>query len=672
MEYMINFQSKNINLSNTNIIEPLNIKKKFMKNIYQVFYNEKNIDIFIKLYNLIYNHQEIKELYQIFQFNLTKILTFAFKLCTTTNILDEDFKNKLMEKLDKIEDKELFKEKTSNEKSKNKLKDKLKKKYEKKNEELNEKIISSNIILEENIQKEQDECVFCHQPINNEKNNNQYSGKIYYYFSDYITDILKKIPEKQRKKAKKFVSCNHKIHFKCFNEFIVTNFNKENKEFECPLCKKLSNIILCDFYSLKENNYDIIKGIDYTNDKIDVDKFYEKDKDNKFKELFYVNILTFENYCSGLFHKQILIKDFDGNKNLFEKWFDLIIKDFEEFTMYYLRTSNKKEQIEIWKNILYNIRLLFKYKLIIIPDNILQLIENIAKIDNFEIFEKLLTNYDFNDIINIYIIISFIFFDSKEENVNKIKHIFKKKISLYYIYIAFIKNNNNNIDKFLSDRETDIKKALELFYLKYKICFLLLNENEEKINISLELILPYLKGNSDFIEMIDSTRKKNYLSNIKDVYLEIPEFKIINLPESGIEFLNRTIVICLYCKKKCLSSYLCLFCRNTICNSVDCFVNDDFKNRREYSIIYHSKKCCGGNGLFLDISNAEIVYILKRRIINSNIFIYLNEYGDTINYKSLTEDYKLNKNELNSGITKYLDMTFRNNKIKIYYIEKDK
>ena len=124
INYMTNFQSNNFNFSNINIIEPLNIEKKFFKNVYQSFYNEKNFDELIKLYNLIYiNNKKGKLLDQIFYFNLTKILTFAYKLCST-NLLDEDFKIKLLEKFNQIEDKQFQKEKNSEVKVKINLKKK--------------------------------------------------------------------------------------------------------------------------------------------------------------------------------------------------------------------------------------------------------------------------------------------------------------------------------------------------------------------------------------------------------------------------------------------------------------------------------------------------------------------------------------------------------------------
>ena len=108
-----------------------------------------------------------------------------------------------------------------------------------------------------------------------------------------------------------------------------------------------------------------------------------------------------------------------------------------------------------------------------------------------------------------------------------------------------------------------------------------------------------------------------------------------------------------------------MLCGNKICNSVNCIVEDKSKGKNLYSLIYHSKKCCGGNGLFLDITNSEIVYILKRRIINTKIFVYLNDFGESLNIKYLNEKYKLDKEKYQKGIMIYIDMTFRKNLYKI-------
>ena len=53
------------------------------------------------------------------------------------------------------------------------------------------------------------------------------------------------------------------------------------------------------------------------------------------------------------------------------------------------------------------------------------------------------------------------------------------------------------------------------------------------------------------------------------------------------------------------------------------------------------------------------MYILKRGIINSNIFIYTNKFGESLKINFMNDEYKLNKDELNKGIRKFNDMIFR-------------
>ena len=677
IKYMINFQSSNNFLSNIKIIEPLCNQIKFMKNIYQTFYNEKNVDELIKLYNLIFSYKEkFPLLNEIFYSNITKILSFAYKLCFT-QLLDEDYKLKLLEKISKLQDKELLKKLGENSADKNhcsdnkknmkSLKDKLKKKFEKKNELIKEQIIPSNMIIEEEIQNEDEKCVYCRQSLKIGKNNIEYYGKICYYFSDYLTEIMRKKPEGERKKARKFVSCNHKMHFKCFNEFIVTEVDFEKKEFICPLCKKLSNIILFDYSFLKENdNIDLIKGINYGTE---IKEFYKNDEDNKYQSLISSNILTFENYCSKICHEQILIKDINSDRKLEGKIFEAIINDFEEFSIYYNLTNNKQEQIEIWKNILFNLRFLYQYKIITFSDNMIQLLE-LFKIENVKIFEEFLNIFPINEIINRFIIISIILLNSSKENREKIKNIFNQIILPFIIYIAFNKSNDKTFEDYMNNNKIELTKVIELYKLKYKIFLLLFNEIEEDINlnISFDQILLYIKSNQYFNELYQT--KNDNFSKIEQ-NLELPELNLAILPQKGIDFLNMTNRYCFYCHKRNLSSYFCLLCGNQICNNINCFIDDKLKGKKEYSLIYHSKKCCGGNGLFIDVSNGEIVFILKRQIIGSGIHVYLNNFGEHIKKTDMNDEYILNKAELQKGIMKYIDLSFRKKSGKIRFRNMD-
>ena len=671
IEYINNFQTKECNLLNINIIEPLNIQKNFSKKIYQTFYNEKNFNDLINFYILI-NHskEKVPLLYKIFYSNIKKILSFSNKLCLT-HILDEDFKKMLLEKLKIIEEKEdsILNSKESIKKnldssikkdSKN-IKEKLKKKFEKKNELIKEKINSENMIIESEIKNEEEVCVYCRQLLCKAPNNFEFYGKICYYFSDYLTDIFRKIEENKRKKRRKFVSCNHKMHFKCFNEFIC--FHSDNElEFECPLCKKLSNIILFDYSILIKNNNDFLKGISFGNDNINLNEFYQTNTENELTNLCFYSKLAFENYCTKLFHKQILISDINKDKNMSLEVLKLINEDFEEFTMYYTKTNYKKEQIEIWKNILYNLKILYKFKIINFPDNILQSF-NLLKIENIENLEELLNNFPAHYIINEFILISIILFESNKDNKENIKNLFFKNILLYMSSVAFFKKNTDSFEEFLANEKEELKKILDLYNLKYKIFLLLFNKLDENLeeNISLEEAISIIKDNKNFVNSINSIKIKNnnLHEKLKIQYLEIPELFFVNIPQSGIEFFNKTKGNCLYCHKMNLNFYFCLICGNKFCKTIDCIVEGKTK---EYSAIYHSKQCCGGNGLFIDFSDSQIIYLLKRKIIDSNIFIYLNSFGDHLNSIHLDDDYKLNMEKYKEGIMKYIDMTFRKKK----------
>ena len=176
IEYITNFQSKNNNLMNINILEPLQIKEKLMKSVYKTFLKEKYLGGLVDFYNFIYANKEKTPLLKtVFHFNITKILYFAQKLCST-QIIDEDLKDKIIKKLNLIQDKEFFeiikekkeenKEEPNNQNNKKiNVKEKMKQKFEKKNKLISIKYKVNNIIIEDQNQNEEETCVYCRQPL---------------------------------------------------------------------------------------------------------------------------------------------------------------------------------------------------------------------------------------------------------------------------------------------------------------------------------------------------------------------------------------------------------------------------------------------------------------------------------------------------------------------------
>ncbi len=81
------------------------------------------------------------------------------------------------------------------------------------------------------------ECIYCWQAIIYD-DINTCAGKICFTIKDYFRGILKRIDQKL-KKAMRFITCNHNIHFKCYTE-VISN----DSILVCPLCKKTTNSIV--------------------------------------------------------------------------------------------------------------------------------------------------------------------------------------------------------------------------------------------------------------------------------------------------------------------------------------------------------------------------------------------------------------------------------------------
>ena len=120
---------------------------------------------------------------------------------------------------------------------------------------------------------------------------------------------------------------------------------------------------------------------------------------------------------------------------------------------------------------------------------------------------------------------------------------------------------------------------------------------------------------------------------------------------------------CIYCHKKELDYYVCLICGKKMCSHINCVIT--LKEKKFYSLVFHSKKCKGGNSIFILSKNNEIIYFYKRRFYNSGIFVYLNSFGESPEGYNLNGNYLLNKKELENSIKKYIELTYRKKSFQI-------
>ena len=666
IKYTTEFQSTNFNILNTYLIDPLSIQVKLNEKLYDSFFNNKNIDNFLKFYENYIISNDFPNFTENFFVTTSKFLCMFIKLYNNKESDFDSLKEKLVNTFTncKLEGKYtacikyilnlLSKEKIkiTNEKKeniKNNLKDKLKKKFDKKMENVMEKLSGiSSEISDENINKINTNeteviCIYCRQAINYD-DLNKCAGKICYTIRDYFRDILKKKDEKIRKKTMRFITCNHNIHFECYKELISSNV----LQIVCPLCKKTSNSIVFDLLNIiksktsEEDNF--FKGLNLEDEKDNKINISEAIM-TKYKYLIDSLAIFYDAYCYNSLKE-------DNNS---EKMYNFILNDFETFIFYYNITEHKNEQIYLWKNILLSIKLICKYISGELKNSVISKFKNIYK-NIQELNFNYLNGFEISTLINEFIVCLFILYDLDQKSKDKIRSLFQNNILPYIFAYMLIQKKENNFKEFLKKEENKefIQNIINFYNLKYKIYFLLYDEKEKDLKLILDI--NSLQNN----EKIQSLINNNQHLALKEQYIEYPNFGIIKLPEYFIEFCPKYMDMkCINCHKKIFDFYLCLVCGNKICNNKSCVTDVKPNGKKEFSLIEHSKICGGGNLIFISGQTSEIIYIAKRQIIHSQIFVYLNSFGEHPKGDDLCGNFILNHSELDKSVQIFVDMTFR-------------
>ena len=679
IRYTTEFQSTNYNILNTYLIDPLSIQVQLNKKIYDSFFNNKNIDNFLNFYKNYIISNNFPVLTENFFVTTSKFLCLFIKLYNNEandfDILKEKLINifsncKLEGKyetciqyiLKLLSKEDIIKTNQKKENLKKNLKDKFRKKFDKQIENVMEKLSDiSPEISDENINKinsnETEEiCVYCRQVINYDDLNNCI-GKICYTIRDYSRDILKKIDEKLRKKSIRFITCNHNIHFECYCKLISINVFQLSV---CPLCKKTLNAYVCDLSNIiktKEIEGDnVLKGLDLEDEN---DNNFNSINNSeiimtKYKYLIDTISIFFDHYCNIS-----LRNDFK-----FEEIYNFILNDFDTFIFYYNITTYKNEQIYIWKNILLSIRLICKYKFDELKNLIILKFKNIYR-NIQELNFNYLIGFEISTLINEFILCLCILYDLDQKSKEKINSLFQNNILPYIFAYALIQKKENNLDEFLTKEENKelIQKIINFYSLKLKVCFLLYNGKEEDLKLNLDI--NSIKNNETVRTLINNYKNLE----LKEQYIEYPKFEIIKLPEQFMEFCSKYMSMkCINCHKNNVYFYLCLICGNKICDNKSCVTDIKPNGKKEYSLIEHSKICGGGNTIFISGKSSEIIYLTKRQIFSSGIYVYLNSFGEYPKGFDLNGNYTLSHSELEKSIQIFVDMTFRKKGYKILSI----
>ena len=705
IKYLMEFKKNEFNLLNTVFLPGMKIGEKLMdKNIENFLIETKNYNNFLSILKKFIKDSKLSKSLNLFIYIILKYLCVYIKykknkiskefkddillLIESTKMKDEEiisyfeYIKKILkgiqpEKEDIIENK-IIENKEENKEQKNKLRNKYKNKFLKMNKKINEKFKDEIDLVENEFEKDMDNCVICREKLdyNNLKN---FYGTICFCVNDYFNYIMSYNKKVKKEKYHRFVSCNHKCHFDCFLNIMINNSAYNNLEFKCSLCKNLSNCFICDlnkiYLSNNEKSISYIKGLKFK-EKIDDNDFILKESKEEFLGNYCENFVEY--YASKLLKKKILLKDINSDIKIFQSFINKMFDDFMVLFSFYSLTENKQLQIGLWKNILLSVRLLFKYSRLnnydILLDEIKEKIYLLRNIGGNCILNEEITKI--NIFFGKFIFLFALFFEYNEDIYYELfKNIIQSNViplfvlSSYYNYISDLKENNQekiSLNDFLNN--PDIYSYFQPFYNIYKIqnevfYKLIKIDNDIEQNsiteydiLSLEQCINLVKttSNLDIIE----TNMSFYTNEILSCF-DFVKLNFINLPESCLDFYSHySILECSNCHIKEIAGYVCLICGEKICNLKKCvYINK--KGEKEFSLIGHSKKCAGGNTIYLSIKDSQIIFYLKRRFSFSDIYLYVNKYGDHIDENCLPSDFNLNKKMYEKAKENYINLKFR-------------
>ena len=760
--YIINFQKQDISLLNYYFYEPLKILKELNIYIYyNFFYSNNNIEILIKLaINLISNieYKYVSELFFSSVLKLILIFMYIDKNIITDELKkgkEEFYKNiiyKINQLLDKLNDnnitndedkKLLYKfleikilnylniEKKENDGDKNKIneenkkklqenKKKLLEKYKKKFQDKNLAILKTNI---EEKNEESENCILCHLPLLNKESNDIF-GIIGTNIKDFFIQHCKKLLiknefEKYNNNESinfssfycdkneiniRLLSCNHQIHFECYNQLKINilSFSDKN-EFDCPLCKIMGNLFIpcINFYNNLEFS-NLLSGFKINNFfdedfilKENLDENIFIDSSNiKIQNILNSSISFIENFFDG-----ILIT-FLNNPNNFPFCFNILMKEFSNFLLYYGITDYNKTQKDIWTNLILCLRILLKTKLLPINKFLFEFYNlikffKIEKDNNVNIIQLFFNNI-ISEQIDKILFIFLILFDLENVEPYFIDLFYPYILIISFIKQLFLENNLNlspieirksiNIEGFNiyinNNKDNNLKESFNIFLDKINI-FSLINNNKIYNNKEDNTIIinPYQqfisenyenKSISELILQLNKTLFQNKNESLNIIFKnKVNNDKIIEIIFQNFSntfenipiryFINQNMLLFgtkLYFKfiplEKALLDHIskiqkekCICCGKNGKLSLLCllcgekFCNDKLckpKENNPNNISYYQLHSinCNYGNVFYITDLGKILFFYHGECINSFNGIYLNQFGERLNNDNAT------------------------------------
>ena len=783
--FIIDFQKQNISLLNYYFYEPLKILKELNIHIYyNFFYYNNNIELLINIAINLISKIEYKYFSELFLFSVLKLI-LIFMYIDKNIITDElkkekeefynNIKNKINELLDKLNDnnitndddrKLLYKfleinilkylniEKKENDEEKNKIKneDNKKKLQDKKNKLLDKykkKFQVKNLaILKANIEEKNEEsenCILCHIPLLNNESNDIF-GMIGTNVKDFFIKHCKKLSiknefEKYNKNKEinfssfydnkneiniRLFSCNHKIHFECYNQLIINILSfSEQIEFDCPLCKVMGNLFIPCVNFYYNNNVEIFSNLlsEFKINNFFDENFILKEKlnDNIFIDSSNIKIQNILNssisFIENFFDGKLIT--FLNNPNNFPFCFNILMKEFSNFLIYYDISDYNNSQKDIWTNLILCLRILLKTKILAIDkfllefNNIITFFKN-GKIEDINMIQIFFNNI-ISELIDKILFICLILFDLENIEQFFIDLFYPYILIISYIKQLFLENNfilspieirkSFNVEAFniyINNNKAQLNEIVNNFLKKINI-FSLINSNKksknkeennviinlyQKLNENKSISELILKLNENLLQNKNESLNiifKNKINNDKIIEIIFQNFsntfenisiryfinqnmllfgiklffKFIPLEKSLLEHISKIQnEKCICCGKNSKLSLLCLLCGEKFCYDKLCKPKENNPNNKCYYEI-HSINCNYGNICYIT-ELGKILFFYHMVFVNSFNGIYLNQFGERLNDNdSITNDYKLVEKEYQKIEKMFIDFSYR-------------
>ena len=561
-KYIIEFKKNEVSLLNNYFYDSFNILKKLNINcFYNFFYYNNNLQFIINLADKLISNEQYKDLSDMILLNIVKLILifmyadknlfkeeakktnkdFHSQIEKQLNQLLSNLKNGLIKSNDEFK-KSIYKylviniskylciDIKGNEfkniiiveddiKKKNNNK-KILEKYKKKFKEKNECFLRLN--PHDGKDDESEKCILCHLSLMNKEDGEfDIFGVIGINIIDYFIYHCKQLTIKNefkkynknpdfnsdfysndnsKKASTRILSCNHKIHFNCYNQLMISVLSDSNLgEFNCPLCKKLCNIFIpCHNYFFNEEKELQKFYLGFKLEDFFTEDFHIKEKfeDNifidsiepKIQNILNSSITFVENFFEGK-----LISFLNKPEN-YSTCFDILTTEFSNFLIYYHISNDPKTQIEIWTNLIICLRIILKAKMLNIDKFISEFHKSIRILEshgNTMNYINLFLISSFEHEFDKVLFISLILFDF--ENSEKfLIDLFSPFIPIIsFIKKVFIENNFNlspiqikasiNIDSFnnyINNDESNLRQSMNIFLYKIYI-FSLINKNKK-------------------------------------------------------------------------------------------------------------------------------------------------------------------------------------------------